>query len=88
MVEMATRYVINLSEDERLGLEDLLSRKRVSKLKAHRAQILLKGAKDKAAEVARHALCDMRVTRFSCGRDGPVYFAGWGSSRTKCCTSG
>jgi len=39
---MATRYIINLSEDERLGLEDLLSRKRVSKLKAQRAQILLK----------------------------------------------
>jgi transposase len=42
MVEMATRYIINLSEDERRGLEDLLSRKRVSKLKAQRAQILLK----------------------------------------------
>jgi transposase len=42
MVEMATRYIISLSEDERLGLEDLLSRKRVSKLKAQRAQILLK----------------------------------------------
>jgi len=42
IVEMATRYIINLSEDERLGLEDLLSRKRVSKLKAQRAQILLK----------------------------------------------
>jgi transposase len=42
MVEMATRYIINLSEDERLGLEELLSRKRLSKLKAQRAQILLK----------------------------------------------
>jgi transposase len=42
MVEMATRYIINLSEDERLGLEELLSRKRISKLKAQRAQILLK----------------------------------------------
>jgi transposase len=42
MVEMATRYIINLSEEERLGLEDLLSRKRISKLKALRAQILLK----------------------------------------------
>src|SRR6266852_4953942 len=42
IVEMATRYIINLSEDERVGLEDLLSRKRVSKLKAQRAQILLK----------------------------------------------
>jgi len=41
MVEMA-RYIINLSEDERLGLEDLLSRKRVSKLKTQRAQILLR----------------------------------------------
>lgn len=39
---MATRYTINLSEDERLGLEDLLSRNRLSKLKAQRAQILLK----------------------------------------------
>jgi transposase len=39
---MATRYIINLSEDERRGLEDLLSRKRVSKLKSQRAQILLK----------------------------------------------
>jgi len=34
MVEMATRYIINLSEEERVGLEDLLSRKRISKLKA------------------------------------------------------
>jgi transposase len=42
MVEMATRYTINLSEDERLGLEDLLSRKRLSKVKAQRARILLK----------------------------------------------
>jgi transposase len=42
MVVMATRYIINLTEDERLGLEDLLSRKRVSKLKAQRVQILLR----------------------------------------------
>jgi hypothetical protein len=42
MVLMATRYIINLSEDERLGLEELLSRKHLSKLKAQRAQILLK----------------------------------------------
>lgn len=42
MEEMATRYIINLSEEERLGLEDLLRRKRISKLKAQRAQILLK----------------------------------------------
>jgi transposase len=43
MLVMATRYIINLTEEERLGLEDLLSsRKRVSKLKAQRAQILLK----------------------------------------------
>lgn len=41
IVEMA-RYIINLSEEERLGLEDLLSRKRISKLKAQRAQILLR----------------------------------------------
>ena len=42
MVVMATRYIINLTEDERLGLEDILSRKRVSKLKAQRVQILLR----------------------------------------------
>ena len=42
MVMMATRYIINLTEDERLWLEDLSTRKRVSKLKAQRAQILLK----------------------------------------------
>jgi transposase len=42
MVVMATRYIINLTEDERFALEDLSSRKRVSKLKAQRAQILLK----------------------------------------------
>ncbi len=42
MVEMAIRYTINLSEDERLGLEALLTRKRLSKLKSQRAQILLK----------------------------------------------
>ncbi len=42
MVVMATRYIINLTEDERLWLEDLSTRKRVSKLKAQRAQILLK----------------------------------------------
>ena len=42
MVEMGTRYIINLSEDERVGLEELVARKRVSQLKAQRAQILLK----------------------------------------------
>jgi hypothetical protein len=42
MLVMATRYIINLTEEERLGLEDLASRKRVSKLKAQRARILLK----------------------------------------------
>jgi transposase len=42
MVVMATRYIINLTENERLGLEDLSSRKRASRLKALRAQILLK----------------------------------------------
>ncbi len=34
MVEMATQYTINLSEDERLELEDLLSRKRLSQLRS------------------------------------------------------
>ncbi len=38
---MTTRYVINLTEDERLGLEDLATRKGVSLLKAQRARILL-----------------------------------------------
>jgi transposase len=42
MLVMATRYIINLTENERLGLEDLASRNRVSKLKAQRALILLK----------------------------------------------
>jgi len=42
MVEMAARYIINLSKEERLGLEDLLARKRLSKLKAQRIQILLR----------------------------------------------
>ena len=42
IVAMAARYIINLTEDERLGLEDLLSHKRVSKLKKQRAGILLK----------------------------------------------
>jgi uncharacterized protein YerC len=41
-VEMAARYIINLSKEERLGLEDLLTRKRLSKLKIQRIQILLK----------------------------------------------
>lgn len=42
MVEMATRYIVNLSKEERLGLEDLLARKRLSKLKVQRIQILLR----------------------------------------------
>jgi hypothetical protein len=42
MLGMATRYIINLTEEERLGLEDLASGKRVSKLKVQRAQILPK----------------------------------------------
>lgn len=42
MVEMAIRYIINLSKEERLGLEDMLKRKHLSKLKAQRIQILLK----------------------------------------------
>jgi hypothetical protein len=36
IVEMAARYIVNLSKEERLGLEDLLGRKRLSKLKAQR----------------------------------------------------
>jgi len=39
---METRYIINLTEEECLGLEDLSSRKGVSKLKRQRANILLK----------------------------------------------
>jgi uncharacterized protein YerC len=42
IVEMAARYIVNLSKQERLGLEDLVARKRISKLKAQRIQILLK----------------------------------------------
>jgi hypothetical protein len=46
MFVMATRYIINLTEDERLGLEDLATRKGVSKLKAQRAKILLRADED------------------------------------------
>lgn len=42
IVVMAARYIINLTEDERRGLEELWSRKRLSKLKRQRVQILLK----------------------------------------------
>lgn len=42
IVEMATRYIINLSEEERFGLEELLKRKHLSKLKAQRIHILLR----------------------------------------------
>lgn len=42
MLRMTTRYIVNLTEEERLGLEDLCSGKRVSKLKLQRARILLK----------------------------------------------
>lgn len=42
IVAMAARYIINLTEDERLGLEDLLTSKRLSRLKKQRAEILLK----------------------------------------------
>jgi len=36
------RYILNLTDDERSGLEDIVQRNRVSKLKLQRAQILLK----------------------------------------------
>ena len=36
------RYILNLTDDERAGLEDIVQRNRVSKLKLQRAQILLK----------------------------------------------
>ena len=36
------RYILNLTEDERAGLEEIVHRNRVSKLKLQRAQILLK----------------------------------------------
>lgn len=39
---MTTRYVINLSDEERAGLELMVSRKRLSKLKAQRIQVLLR----------------------------------------------
>jgi transposase len=38
---MNPRYIINLTEDERLGLEDLVARRKVSALKVQRARILL-----------------------------------------------
>jgi transposase len=46
MLGMATRYIVNLTEEERLGLEDLSSRKGVAKLKVLRARILLKADED------------------------------------------
>mgnify|MGYP000902483964 CR=1 FL=1 len=36
------RYILNLTDDERAGLEEIVQRNRVSKLKLQRAQILLK----------------------------------------------
>lgn len=36
------RFILNLSDDERAGLEDIVHRNRISKLKLQRAQILLK----------------------------------------------
>lgn len=39
---MAKHYILNLTDDERAGLEDLVSRNRISRLKLQRAQILLK----------------------------------------------
>ena len=36
------RYILNLTEDERAGLEEIVHRNRISKLKLQRAQILLK----------------------------------------------
>lgn len=39
---MHQRYVINLTEEERLGLEDLLSRKPLSALKAQRVRVVLR----------------------------------------------
>jgi transposase len=53
MLGMVTRYIVNLTEEERLGLEDLSSRKGVAKLKALRARILLKADEDLTdAEIA------------------------------------
>jgi transposase len=36
------RYILNLSDDERAALEEIVRRNRISKLKLQRAQILLK----------------------------------------------
>lgn len=47
---MEQLYIINLTDQERLGLEDLASRKRVSKLKAQRAQIILKSDENLSAQ--------------------------------------
>lgn len=41
MVEMAAKYILNLTEDERDALEEVASRKGVSKEKAQRARILV-----------------------------------------------
>lgn len=42
MFRMAKHYILNLTDDERAALEDLVSRNRISRLKLQRAQILLK----------------------------------------------
>ena len=43
---MQKRYIVNLSEDERAALEDVVKRQRVSALKRQRALILLKADDD------------------------------------------
>ena len=43
---MEKRYVINLSADERAGLEELVKKQRVAGLKRQRAMILLKADQD------------------------------------------
>jgi transposase len=43
---MQKRYIVNLTEDERAALEDLVKRQRVAALKRQRAMILLKADDD------------------------------------------
>lgn len=71
---MEKRYIINLTKDERAGLEALTSRGRSSALKQQRARILLKaddGLTD--TEIAEHvgvSRCTAENVRKRCALDG------------------
>ena len=52
-VAMKKRYIVNLTEDERAALQEIVKRQRVAALKRQRAMILLKADEDLTdAEVA------------------------------------